>query len=108
MKNYNVVFDNSAEDDVYEIYRYIALNDSVEHAEKIYNAIRAACNKLKTLPNRGHCLPELYDFGVTEFREIHYRPYRIIYSIEKKNVYVHAVIDGRRDVQTILSERNLR
>jgi len=91
-----------------EIYTYVAVNDSVERAEKLYTAIREACYKLKTLPYRGHYPPELYDIGVTEFREVHYKPYRIFYSIEKRNIYAHAILDGRRDIQTILNERNLR
>jgi toxin ParE1/3/4 len=108
MKKYNVIFDNSAEDDLYEIYTYIAINDSVERADKLFNALRNTCNKLRTLPLRGHIPPELFDIGVVEFREIHYKPYRIFYSIENNIVQVHCILDGRRDIQTILQERSLR
>lgn len=108
MKRFNVVFDNSAEDDIYDIYTYVAINDSTEHAEKLLNAIRETCYKLKTLPYRGHYPPELYEIGVNEFRETRYKPYRIFYSIEKTTVYVHCILDGRRDIQTILHERNIR
>lgn len=108
MKKYNVVFDNSAEDDLYEIYTYVATNDSVERADKLFNALRSTCNKLKTLPLRGHIPPELFDVGVVEFREIHYKPYRIFYSLENNIVRVHCVLDGRRDIQTVLQERSLR
>jgi toxin ParE1/3/4 len=108
MKKYNVVFDNAAEDDIYEIYMYVAENDSIEHAEKLFTAIREKCYKLKALPFRGHYPPELYNIGITEYREVYCKPYRIFYSIEKNTVFVHCVLDGRRDIQTILSERNLR
>lgn len=51
---------------------------------------------------------ELFDIGVLEFRELHHNPYRIIYSVESATVYVHCVLDGRRDIETILQERLLR
>ena len=108
MKEYNVIVDIDAEDDLFGIYSYIALNDSIERADKLYTLLRRTCYKLKTLPLRGNIPPELFDIGVTEFREIHLKPYRIIYSIEYTTVYIHCILDGRRDVQTILQERLLR
>jgi toxin ParE1/3/4 len=108
MKTYNVVFDNAAEDDLYELYTYVARNDSIERADKIFNSLRKTCYKLATVPNRGHLPPELFEIGVIEFREIRFKPYRIFYSIENNIVYVHCILDGRRDIQTILQERFLR
>ncbi len=108
MKKYDVIFDNSAEDDLYDIYTYVALNDSVERADKLFAAFRKSCYKLKTMPLRGHIPSELFDVGIVEFREIYYKPYRIFYSIENNNVLVHCILDGRRDVQTILQERSMR
>ncbi len=108
MKEYNVVVDIEAEDDLFDIYSYVALNDSIERADKLYSSLRRTCYKLKTLPLRGNIPPELFEIGVTEFRELHFNPYRIIYSIESASVYVHCILDGRRDVQTILQERLFR
>ena len=108
MKQYDVVFDNLAEDDLFNIYVDVALNDSVERADRLFASLRRTCLKLKSLPLRGHVLPELLEVGVVEFREIRYKPYRIIYSVDASKVYVHCVLDGRRDVQTLLEERLLR
>ena len=108
MRKYEVVFDNDAEDDFFDIYAYVALNDSVEKADRLFDALRATCLKLKSIPLRGNIPSELFDVGVIEFRQLHYRPYRIIYSIEGSTVFVHCILDGRRDVQTILQERLLR
>jgi plasmid stabilization system protein ParE len=33
------IFDNSAEDDLFDIYTYAAINDSVERADKLFNAV---------------------------------------------------------------------
>jgi len=46
--------------------------------------------------------------GIREFREIHFKPYRIVYSIHENEVFVHCVLDGRRDMQTLLQQRLLR
>jgi len=108
MKKYEVVVDNDAEVDLFDIYSYVALNDTIEKADRLFVALRKTCNTLKTLPLRGNIPTELFEVGVVEFRELHYKPYRIIYSIESSVVLVHCILDGRRDIQTILQERLLR
>jgi toxin ParE1/3/4 len=108
MKRYNVLFDKSAEDDLYDLYTYVARNDSFDHADRLFDALRKTYRKLSTAPLRGRIPPELLDVGVVEFREISYKPYRIFYSIEARTVLVHCILDGRRDIQTILQERSLR
>jgi len=108
MKRYNVYIDIEAEGDLFDIYGYVALNDSTESADKLFSSLRRTCHKLKALPQRGNYPLELFEIGITEFREIRYKPYRIFYSIESTSVYIHCVLDGRRDVQTILQERLLR
>ena len=108
MKKYDVMFDHDAEDDLFDIYAFVAMNDSVERANRLFAALRRTCMKLRRLPLRGKIPTELFEIGVTEFRELHFKPYRIIYSFESTTVYVHCVLDGRRDIQTILQERLLR
>ncbi len=108
MKKYDVIFDGDAEDDIFEIYRYIAFNDSFDAADRVIAGIRKTVGTLKTLPLRGNIPTELFEIGVVEFRELHYKPFRILYSIESSTVSIHCVLDGRRDIQTILQERLLR
>lgn len=108
MKTYDVIFDKDAEDDLFDIYTFVAMSDSVEGADRLLSALRRTCQKLRTLPLRGKIPAELFQIGVVEFREPHYKPYRVIYSLQSRTVYVHCVLDGRRDIQTILQERLLR
>ncbi len=108
MKKYDVIFDQDAEDDLFDIYAFVAVNDSVERADRLFAALRRTCLKLRKLHLRGNIPTELFEIGVTEFRELHYTHYRIIYSLESTTVYVHCVLDGRRDIETILQERLLR
>jgi len=50
---------------------------------------------------------ELLSIGVREYREILFKPYRIIYRVIENNVYVLLIADGRRDMQTLLQRRLL-
>ena len=105
---YKVNIISDAENDLFEIYKYVYLNDSENNAEKLYSNLYQKCLLLKEFPERGHIPPELKLLDIVDFLEIHYRPYRIIYRIIKKEVFVHCIIDGRRDVQKLLQERLLR
>ena len=60
------------------------------------------------VPERGHITPELKILDVTDYREIHYQVYRIIYRVKDNEVFIYAVLHGRRDIQTLLRERLLR
>ena len=77
-----------AEKDILDIYRYAAMNDSVEQASQLLDRIEETIQKLETFPLRGHVPPELERIGVLNFREVHYKPFRIIYDIRKSEVFV--------------------
>jgi toxin ParE1/3/4 len=108
MRRYSVQLDTEAEEDLFDIYRYVALNYSLKQADRLFDALKRVCYSLRTLPLRGHCPPELKEIGVTEFREIRFKPYRIFFSLDRTLVTIHCVLDGRRDLQTLLQERLLR
>ncbi|MCP4255121.1 MAG: type II toxin-antitoxin system RelE/ParE family toxin [Candidatus Scalindua sp.] len=99
---------SDAEKDIIDIYKYIIFNDSKENAEYVFNKIEETCKSLSSLPDRGHIPPELERIGVMSFKEIHFKPYRIIYEIINKKVFIHCVLDGRRDLQEILEHRLIR
>lgn len=97
-----------AERDLSDIYQYVDLNNSAEQADRLLQHLEETVQKLETFPLRGHVPPELEQISVYNFREIHYKPYRIIYEIRKTEVFVHCVLDGRRDLQEILQNKVLR
>ena len=105
---FNVYLIIDAESDLWDIYHYVAQNDSVENANRLLGNLERTIAKLETMPLRGHFPPELKRVSVLEFREIFFKPYRIIYHLIESNVYVHCVLDGRRDLQDLLQERLLR
>ncbi|GJQ64799.1 MAG: plasmid stabilization protein [Melioribacteraceae bacterium] len=102
----NLIID--AEEDLFEIYKYVYLNDSEDKAETLYSKLKVMCNSLENYAERGHVVDELSELGISDFYEIHFKPYRIIYQIIKDAVYVHCILDGRRDMQRLLQERLIR
>jgi len=105
---FTVLLSAEAERDLLELYRYVALNDAPEKAEQLLAAIEKEIVRLDAMPARGHYPPELERIGVLEFREVFFKPYRIIYEISGRDVIVHCVLDGRRDMVDLLQERLLR
>ena len=69
--------------------------------------IETALAGLSESPERGAYPKELLALGIREYREIFFKPYRIIYRIVEKNVYILLIVDGRRDMQTLLQRRLL-
>jgi len=103
-----VKIDPQAQKDMRDIFIYVGVNDSPGKANRLLDKIEESCYKLGKYPSRGHIPEELRSTGIKRYLEIHYKPYRIMYEIKKQIVYIHAVLDGRRNIQEILSERILR
>jgi toxin ParE1/3/4 len=103
-----VVLLEAAEWDLVDIHQCIEQNDSPVAADRLLDTLERVIATLDTLPERGHFPPELERISIRHYREIHCKPYRIIYAIEGETVVVFAVLDGRRDMQTLLRHRILR
>jgi toxin ParE1/3/4 len=101
----DVVVSENALRDMEEIYLYIAQESGAVVALQILNALEERCDSLSELPERGNRPKELLAAGVMKYRELHYKPYRLIYEVGDKTVIVHAVLDGRRDMSVLLQQR---
>ena len=106
--NFKIYIISDAEEDILDIYYYVLINDSEEKADYILCKIEEKCLSLKKYPNRGHTPPELERVGIYQYKETHFKPYRIIYQIAKSDVFIHCILDGRRDLQDLLQDRLLR
>ncbi len=93
--------------DLEEIYDYIARHDAPGKAEHVLSRIEKAFARLSEFPDRGAYPKELLALGIREYREIFFKPYRIIYRIRGRKAYVLMIADGRRDMQTLLQSRLL-
>jgi plasmid stabilization system protein ParE len=101
---YNVIWADTAENDLTNIIEYIA-EDSSQNALTILTKIRRTASQLYTLPERGRVVPELQDQGIIQYRELIISPWRLIYRISEQKVYVLSVIDSRQNVEDILLKR---
>ncbi|NQU65049.1 MAG: type II toxin-antitoxin system RelE/ParE family toxin [SAR324 cluster bacterium] len=108
MIKYRVLLSEEAEKDLKDISVYVARYDSPEKAILLLENLEETCVKLESYPNRGHVPTELERFAMDQYLEIYFKPYRIIYEIGKNEVFVHCIIDGRRDIESILRQRLLR
>lgn len=103
MNELEVRWASNAENDLIAI---IASTDPAA-ALAIFHRIRDRARGLGTQPSRGRLVPELRDAGV-QYRELIERPWRVVYRIEPERIFIVAVLDARRDLQTILLERLIR
>jgi len=104
---YKISLTNSAARDLEELDTYITQNDSPAAAEYVLGKIEEKINSLSEFPERGVYPQELSSLGIRDYRELFFKPYRIIYRIIKNTVYIYLIVDGRRDVQTLLNRRLL-
>jgi toxin ParE1/3/4 len=104
----SVHFTEDVWSDLFSIYDYIALNDSERRADQIFSGLQCACSGLKELPERGYVPPELEGRVRADIREIRFKPYRIVYCVQKSRVDVLAVFDGRRDARSLIEQRTFR
>jgi toxin ParE1/3/4 len=82
--------------------------DSVENAVAVLDRLETRAGALRLAAERGRGVPELQVVDVLQYRELIERPWRIIYRIEPDQVIVLAVLDGRRDLGSLLLERLVR
>ena len=102
-----VLLTDDAARDLDEIYEYIARHDAPGKAMHVLNQIEKAFASLSEFSDRGAYPKELLALGIREYREILFKPYRIIYRTLGNRVYVLLIADGRRDMQTLFQRRLL-
>ena len=102
-----VLLTEDAAGDLEELHTYISRHDSPAKAEYVLTRIEEALDSLSENPARGGLPRELSALGIREYRQIYFKPYRIIYRVDGDKVFVYLVVDGRRDMQTLLQRRLL-
>ena len=108
MRRFEVRMTADAVRDLEDIVDWSASHDGPDRAQHVLDRIRAAVEALKRFPDRGPHPAELAALGIREYRETFFKPYRIVYYVDGKRVYVSLIADGRRDMQSLLAQRLLR
>ena len=107
MADFDVRLTRGAEIDLEALHGYVKDNQSAEQAGLLLGRLLAAIETLETFPLRGSVPKELDALGIREFRQVLVEPYRLIYRLSGKTVFVMVIADGRRDMQTLLERRLL-
>ncbi len=105
--SHKVLLTLGAERDLESIYDYIAEHDSQKNADYVLDKLLEAVESLSAYPERGSHPKELLALGIREYRQVHFKPYRLIYRVIGKQVYIYIIADGRRDMQALLTRRML-
>jgi toxin ParE1/3/4 len=93
--------------DLEEICTWIAEHDSPENAERVLERLSKTAAKIGDMPHRGSRPSELPPGTEGEFRQVFFKPYRIVYEVSSNEVVILLIADGRRSLQSLLLRRLL-
>lgn len=105
--SFEVRWTGAAAADLEEIIDWISQNDSPARAGHVLERIESVVDALKRHPEQGGHPPELLQVGSRDYRETFFKPYRIVYRVQGRQVFIYLVADGRRDMQALLARRLL-
>ena len=103
--NYAVFLTDAASTDLQDLYDFLWEYEVDGRADNVLDKIEELIQSLSSHPDRGNHPKELLALGIREYRELHFKPYRILYRVIERKVYVYLIADGRRDFQTLLQRR---
>ena len=92
MEHYEIVISKKAQQNLYDIYKYIAVNlSSPENAAKQYYRIKEAVLSLNTMPKRVP-LSKLQPFCNIKLRQLIVDNYSVFFYIKENNVMITNII----------------
>jgi len=103
-RQYEALWSIRTSKDLEKIIQHIA-TDSPSNALKILRKLKDKASNLYRLPERGRVVPELQAQGIMQYRELIISPWRLVYRISHKSVYILSVLDSRRNVEDLLLQR---
>lgn len=103
-----VVILESADYDLKELRSYIVKNVSLMTWQNTYDKIKEVIRNLKTFPYTGSIPEEIEKLNLIQYRQVISGMNRIIYEVRQDTLYIHIIVDGRRDLTSLLTRRLLR
>ena len=77
------------------------------HANHVLDRLMEVVDGLAQFPERGSYPKELVALGIKEYRQTAFKPYRVIYRVLGSQVVIYLIVEGRRDMQSVLARRLL-
>jgi toxin ParE1/3/4 len=105
--SYPVRITSAAWRDLEEICTWIAEHDSPAKAEHVLDRLSETAAKIGQMPHRGSRPTELPPGTEGEYRQVLFKPYRVIYQFSGSEVVILLIADGRRNLQSLLLRRLL-
>jgi toxin ParE1/3/4 len=94
-----IVWSTDANDDLAQIWNYLAREASVARADDQINKIESACRVLSDWPLAGRAR----DAILPGLRTVAAPPFVVFYRVSDNAVQIIRVLDGRRDIDAILT-----
>jgi toxin ParE1/3/4 len=91
--------------DLQEIYDWIAEHDSPEKADYVLDRLNETAQSAAVLPYRGARVKELPPGTEVKYRQVFFKPYRVVYEIMHDEVVIHLIVDGCRNLRSLLLRR---
>ena len=107
MKHRRVLLTADAARDLSSLYEYVAIADSSAKAERLLERIQTVIASIGRMPERGSPPKELLALGIKDYRQVFFKPYRVIYRTFDEQSIVFVIADSRRDFQSLLTRRLL-
>lgn len=104
---YEVLFTRFAEVDLGEILDFY-IPKNLSFASRFIEVVESRISELGSFPERGRVVPELEKRSIVDYREFIEGNYRIIYKVENLQVFILAIIDGRRNFEEVVLSKLMR
>jgi toxin ParE1/3/4 len=103
-----IVILESAEHDLNDLRAYIVKNFSHKIWRNTYVKLKESIRNLQDFPLAGPLPQELEKLNLSQYRQVVSGLNRIIYEVRQDTIYIHIIVDSRRDMNALLTRRLLR
>ena len=103
-----VVILASAEQDLQELRAYSVKNFSLATWQVTYSDLKKAIRRLAQFPLTGGIPEALEALQLVQYRQVLSGKNRLIYEVRGDTVFVHLIVDVRRDMASVLMRRLVR
>lgn len=103
-----IVILESAEQDLNDLRSYIIKSFSSRIWRATYAKLKKSIRELQDFPLSGGVPEELQTLHPRPYRQLVSGQNRIIYEIRQDTIYIHAIVDVRRNIKALLMRRLLR
>lgn len=98
----------SAEQDLQELRAYLVKNFSTTVWQATYSDLKKTIRHLAQFPLMGGVPDVLESLQLVQYRQVLSGKNRIIYEVRGDLVFVHLIVDVRRDMASVLMRRLVR